>query len=366
MAVKEITRLGHWVYDPVSMGNLLANTEWRPTALSGEGELETNEVAEVLATEIRSPRTSTGAVEPLEYVNIVLDDTEIKQYISLCGRHDALTAPPRQHTFAGEWVTFGDGLVDALRSRYPGLAWTTLKYRRSVRIVAKAGAGDITQPFSITLWGYRYKEEELARIVDTTTLDPSIMIRDRTTGRTLSISKSPISINFDSWDRLPGGPKQDKPIIMPFFRWARNSQATTPNTEYQFRFDTGFVAAQEQDLYFPFDRENTALWIKGLGARAATNLKYVWITNTGDVLHKEHPKGKILVSTTNNPIHFGAAQPLWPDNIPLYYAVPRFANDSLLLYKDLGYVAMQDNGTAVAANSVYIALNGVIFELPTA
>lgn len=363
---KELSILGQWTHT----GTLAANTEWQPSAASGNAELDTDELAEVLYLEITPPVLPDGTIEPLEHVWPVLDETPIREYVNLCGRKDALMGPRMRHTYEGMIVPFGMGIVDSLHrpNPAPGLTATTLKYKDKLRIIARAGATDITQPFTITAWGYRYTEEELARILSapeySPVLNPSVTINDRGRGRVFSLSKAPIQVNAANWDRLPGGAKQEKPIIMPFFRWSRNAKATTVNMEYQFRYDiVGNVDLPEMDLYFTFDIKAKALLVKGLGVRAATNLKYTWINLSADTLHKEHPKGKLLTTVDYNPLHFGMAYPFWPADLPMYYAIPRFAGDDLLIYKELGYIAIQDNGTQVAANSVYVAINGVLFEM---
>lgn len=366
MAAKEITILGEWLYDAAANGPLAANTEWRPSASQGKAELDTKEVAEIAYIEIRSPITDTGVAEALDHVYVYLDETSVRQYVNLCGRHTANMGPPRPFIEGLVWVPFGKSIVDAVKDPIPALATTTLKYRQSARIVAVAGSTAITQNFLIRLWGYRYTEDELRRtLVDNygnpvTSINPSVSITDRTTGKTLYVSKPSIPISWDSWNILPGAPKQEKPIIMPYFRWAINKNATTPNTEYQYRFETGQVAQEEMNMYFPFDVNANALFVKGFGVRKADNLKYAWIALTSDTLHKEHPKGKFH---DFDELHFGASQPLRPDGYPTYFAIPRFADDSLLIYNDLAYVAIQDNQNPVAANSVYVALNGVYFEL---
>lgn len=363
MAAKELTILGNWLYDVTAYGNLAANTEWRPSAALGGAELETDEVAEVRYLEITPPINDDGTPQALDHIYFILDDKVTREYVNICGRNDALMFPRRQHVWANNVVYFGDGIVDAMKVKYPGIKSTTLKYKTRLQIVARAGDSAITKNFLIRAWGYKYKKDELPKILDSTIMDPSVQIVDRTRGKTLMLSKSPIPIDYDNWTRLPGGAYQDKPIIMPYFRWSINSKATTVNLEYQYRFDQQQVPSEEMDLYWKYDQhKDQALLINGFGVRAADNIKYAWIANTGDVLHKEHPKGKFLIDTNNNPLHFGLAYPLWPSNIPLYYSIPRFADDNMLIYGDLAYVAIQDNGTQVAANSVYVAVNGIKFE----
>jgi len=364
MASRELSVLGDWTCDVSTLtgGNQAANTEWAPTAASGNAELDADEVAEIKRVEVYSPMNEL-VPEALEHVWLVLDDVPIRQYVNICGRNDALMAPPEQYVLNGAPIPFGDIIVDALKSPQPALASTTLKYKHRVRVVTRAGATAITQDYRIILWGCRYRQDELKQITNGASMPISVSITDKTRGKTFTASKGSIPIDRDNWVRLPGGPKQDRPIIMPFWRWAINAAATNINLEYQFRHETGGVAIPEMDMYFDLERYDKAVFLKGLGIRAAANLKQTWIALTGDVLHKEHPKGRFPTTVGVNPLHFGAVQPLLgPEVKPTYFAIPRFAGDSLLLYKDLAYVAVVDNGTQVAANSVYAALNGVVFD----
>lgn len=362
MASRELSVLGDFRRDATALGPQAANTEWAPTAASGNAELDSDEVAEIRRMEIYSPMNGLTP-EALEHVWLVLDDVPIRQYVNICGRNDALMAPPAQYVLNGAPIPFGDGIIDALKAPQPALSSTTLKYKHRVRVVTRAGATPITQDYRIVLWGFRYREDELKRLVNGASMPISVTITDRTRNKTFTCNKGSIPIDRDNWVRLPGGPKQDRPIIMPFWRWAINALATTVNMEYQWRHESGGVAIPEMDMFFDLERYDKAILLKGLGIRAAENLKQTWIAVTGDPLHKEHPKGRFPTTPGVNPLHFGAVQPLLgPEMKPLYFTIPRFADDSLLLYKDLAYVAIQDNGTSVAANSVYAALNGVIFD----
>ncbi|GAI61827.1 unnamed protein product [marine sediment metagenome] len=76
-----------------------------------------------------------------------------------------------------------------------------------------------------------------------------------------------------------------------------------------------------------------------------------------------HPKGLIPTTLTNNPLHFGWADPFFPDTIPLYYAIPKLERP-YLIWNEIGQVIVQDDSTlAVVANGLAAALTGIRIEM---
>ncbi|GAJ02988.1 unnamed protein product, partial [marine sediment metagenome] len=180
-------------------------------------------------------------------------------------------------------------------------------------------------------------------------------------GRTLPISKAAIPVNGDTWRTLPGGKDQSIPKINPLIRYAYNLLATdAKGGDYQFRYSTGNVAETDEDMYFDFDKLDAVL-VEGLGIRpdAAGNLAKTALKIGGDY----HPKGLIPTTLTNNPLHFGWADPFFPSTIPLYYAIPKLERP-YLIWNEIGQVIAQDNGvTAVAINALIAALTGIRIEM---
>lgn len=350
------------LWDATHTGTQNAGTMWRPSPSDGGGELDADEVAEVVYVEIFSPTDGTGNAEDLRNVWLVLDGRSYRDYVVLNGRYDANMGPSIQHLHGRGFVAFGKGLREALKSGAPLLENTTPKARRSITVYTEAGSSNITGDYRIRVWGYRYKKPVLEMIVGGQQMPGDITIIDVARGRVVQLQRKSLPIDYDHWTQLPGGLDQETPAIHPFFRHARNAQQTTPNTTYDFRFSTGKVATDDEDLFFPYDVERKTLLIRGLGVRAAANLRYAWVEITADPNNKEHPKGKVPVSEYNNVLHFGHGYPLLPANLPLYYPIPAWRNKPLLIHEDKAFVAIQDNGTPVSANAVTVALNGVLIE----
>jgi len=356
MEHRELRVLGDWLRDSALLGNQLANTWWRPTPRAGGGELERNEVAEVVWAEIVSPVTALGADEVLARVSIILDDQSHVEYVCLSGIRQTCMAPPRQNIWGAKLYSFGTP-----GSNNP-LLNTTLKYTTRVSVECLAGGAPITQNYRVRLWGYVYKHNELADVFGTMQFPTQII--DRARDRVLTLSKSPIIVTPGTWKSLPGGRNQGPPKINPLARYAYNAAATNgARGEFQFRFETGNVITPEEEMYFDFD-EKDALLLQSLGVFAPANLDYTYLRISGDV----HPKGGLTntpgwpTRQFNNPLRYGWASPFFPANIPLFYTVP-LLEKPLLIWNEIGFPAVIDAGAVCAANSIIMALTGIRIEM---
>lgn len=344
--------------DYLHTGAQAVNTWARPTPLAVNGELETHERGEVVYAEIWSPVTGLGVEEELRKVILVADGEELGSYISLSGIRATVMAPPKDRIWAGRLVAFGTPM-----SNNP-LLNTTVKYKHSITVNCQAGPTvAITQDYRVRLWGYVYQETELPRVFGTMMFPAQL--RDSARNRTITLSKSPIAVNGDSWLTLPGGKDQSIPKINPFVRWAYNLLATDGmQGDYQLRFDVGNVNESEENMYFSFD-EKDALLIQGLGVKAAANLARTGLMIDGDY----HPKGRTtrvaLFPTTIgiNELNFGHLAPFAPVAHPYYAAIPLLSRP-YLIWNEIGMVVIRDDGTApVAANSTLVALTGIRLEM---
>lgn len=369
--MRDLAILGDFLYDVSKYGELAPNTEWRPSARLGNAELGTRQVAEIRAMAIIPPvvidqDAGTRTAQELRDVYLVLDDDySLQPFMNLSGTDTTLMTPDPRKVEHGKVIYFGDSIVDVVRQGQPTVNQLVRaaipRYRQQVRVVARAGATPITQNFRIILLGHVYYEEELPLLLDSRVLSGRVQIRDRARGVELAFDKGEIPIDFENWQRLPGGSRQSKPIIHPFWRHARNAQPTTINTPYQFRFETGGVASSHEELWFPYDRSSydKAILLRGLGVRYAPNLAYAYIHNTAGGKHEIYPRNKVKIDAEWNPLHFGLLPFVDPTQVQ-YRPIPRL---DYLIYQDEIYVAIQDNGKApVAANSVHVAVNGVIFD----
>lgn len=350
------------LYDwTIPLGTLphVANTWQNPTPRAGGGELEKDEVAEVVFCEIVPPVTGPGVTELLRRVVINLDDVECP-YISISGIRDHLMCPPKQHIWGNKLWSFGTPA-----SNQP-LLNTTLKYTDRVSISALAGAANITTQYRIILWGFVYKHRELPGVFGTMQFPATIV--DKARGRILTLAKSPIMVSAQTWKQLPGGKNQSVPKVNPYGRFAFNFAATDgAQGEYPFRFETAQVLNASEDMYWDFGPMD-ALLIKGVGMYAGvpgTNLNWTYLMIDGDI----HPKGGLPTMPgwptrpLNNPIRYGWGSPVWPVILPLYYAVP-LLDRAMLVWNEKAYLACRDSGVGVvAANAVVACVTGTRIEM---
>lgn len=275
----ELQVLGDWLHT----GAQAANTWWTPTPQAGLGELEAHEVGEVVFLEVFSPVTGGGAEESLKKIVLILDGKSYHAYVSVSGIRASVMFPPKVHIMGRELVALGVPMVNAVRNAAPMLVGICPKFRRTLTIEALAG-GAITQDYRIRAWGYRYEAADLPRVVGR--VGGPFEVRDQQRGRALVVDYPVIDVAEETWGQLPGGQDQKVPKINPLLRYAYNAVATTVNTPYQFRYETGNVADRDENLYFPYDIEDRHLIVKGIGVRAPANLARTYM----DVDGSPHPK----------------------------------------------------------------------------
>ncbi|MBA7599330.1 hypothetical protein ES703_06362 [subsurface metagenome] len=339
-------------------GAQAVNTWQRPTPAAVFGELQADERAEIVYAEIWSPVTVPGVEEELRKVVIIADGEELGRYVSLSGIRATVMAPPKDRIWAGRLYSFGTPM-----SNNP-LLNTTIKVKQNVTVACLCGPTvAITMAYRVRLWGYIYKNSELPRVFGTMQFPAAL--KDNARNRILTLSKSPIPVNKDSWLTLPGGKDQSIPKINPFARYAYNLLATdTRAGDYQFRFETGGVAETDENMFWEFD-EKEALLIEGLGVKAAGTLARTGLWIAGDY----HPKGpttlRSLFPTTVgiNELNFGHLAPFAPVAHPYYAAIPKLARP-YLIWNEIGGPVIRDDGTAaVGANAVLLALTGIRLEM---
>jgi len=357
-------------------GALAADTWVRPTPLAVLGELETDERAEIIYAEVWSPVSLTGD-EALKKIIIVADGEELGRYISLCGVRAACMAPPKDRIFGRQLYSFGSPL-DVSQTIQNPLANTTIKIRQNVTVNCLAGPASavppespITVAYRIRLWGKVYKSSELSRFGQ---MGFPAYMHERTRNRTMLLNKSSIPINGETWLTLPGGRDQSIPKVNPFARYAQNLLASDAQQgDYQFRLQTGGVLEEQENLYFEFD-ELDALFVEGLGVKTgaipylATNIGRVGLRIDGDY----HPKGMTTrtslfpVTVGINELNFGHLAPMAPVAHPYYATIPKLPQP-YLIWNEIGYVVMRDDGVGAVAlaipNNVIVALTGTRIEM---
>lgn len=344
--------------DYTHTGAQAADTWAKPSPRDVGGELEKDERAEVVFAEVVQSPVSGGGEEILKKIIPVLDGEKFGSYVSLSGTLSTVMAPPKRSIWAGKLYSFGTP-----KSTHPLLS-TTLKYSEHITFECLAGAGGITGDYRIRLWGFVYKVDELSRAFNGGVMLFPSEIKEKARNRVCPIVKGAIPINGATWKTLPGGKDQSIPKINPFVRYAFNKVATDGKSgDYQFRYTTGNVDDSDEDMYFDFDALD-ALLVESVGIRAdfAGHLAETALLIAGDY----HPKGLIPTDYDDNPLHFGLVYPFIQKpglpEMPFYYSIPKFEK-AYLIWNEKGMVIVRDDGTAVTADDLIVALTGIRIEM---
>ena len=343
------TLLADFYYDHDTEGDLSAGSKWEPSAK----KLETNQCAEITHFVIYPP-TSAGVGLDLLYVFPVIDGAGIEEYVLFPGRYEWNIQPFPRNCIGASPVPLQLGT--------PGesmLLNTTLKAIDSIGIRAFAGSSAVTASFRIQVYGVLYNGDEALRSVYGDRVygeGASEELYDAARDASLTVTKPAVDVAVDNFDMFVGGVRQQKPIVMPFVRFARNKAATTANTLYEFDRTAGQAETWE-NLYFDFD-EREALFLRYLGVRTVDHLKYLGV-KIGD---RVYPKPNMFRVDTMNTMHFGLAYPYLASDIPLFFPLPRLER-GYLIHNIKGRVVVQDDGTSVSANNIVVATAGIRVSL---
>lgn len=372
MAYPELRLLGTWTHT----GTLAANTSWAPPALETtdpqlpQGYLAGNQVGEVAFAVIYSPVEANGTVDDLSFVRLVLDG-QVYPYIVLSGRQDTAMAAPLNRIRRGKVISFGQPTIG--RNGNPGnpLEATCPKFIKWASIEATAGATAVNANFIVQLYGYAYDAVALASQMPEYSV-PNFNIQDALNNRTFKVMGRLVEAKGNwkgNWKTLMGGTQQQPAsgsVIHPLVRFARNANATSANSAYQFQYqnssETPAVAAAHNNLYFDL-AEDQAILAKRFGIRspqptsAGAALAAAWI-QTGSEQQQRHPQGGMDVAFDANSFSFG----LGMAETNKFDAVPELPQGDQLLWNEVAYPTVVDNGKSVAANAVMIAFAGLLIE----
>jgi len=343
------TLLADYYYDYSDEGSLGAGDTW-----TQDTSLESDQVAEITHIEVFSP-ISGGTAGDLKRLVLTIDGQDMGQYCLINPYYWHNTAPPRAFIYNTVWQ-FGPG---AIAETHP-LMNPTFKAKKKFGIKATAGDSAVSSSFRIRIYGYLYQgEDHLRRIFGDRAYTDTATIVDRNRGVSLDVTKDAVDVSIDNWDEMVGGVKQAKPIVYPVVRYAYNASATTANTPYEFSYTADQVATAEENLFFDYD-ENEAMFIQSLGVRSVNHLKYAGI-KIGD---RKYPaeNGFRVDYPVAHPLHFGHGYPLFPQDSPVFYAVPRL-NWGFLIHDEKGRVFVQDDGNSISADNIVVAIQAIYVSL---
>lgn len=352
------------LYDVTVTGGLAANIRTK----IGEDttrKILSQQAVEICEVEIVPPTVGgTGAGEALEQIKLIIDG---EQYLG--GDHliiradlDSLFAPPKPSNL-GEIQTgvnqgkrnvfkLGLGLPDlaGIIQAMPGkiLENTTAKTRLEGNIDVEVLVGNtaILADFRIILKGWRYRTQETINKFLRAVYGQAkrIPMMDPVSGRDFSFTYPAIATSTENFTKTIGGDDQDpnKVLVRRLLRWARNSKATTPNTDYSLSFDDDNVDTRDEDMEFDVPR-NRLLIVNKLGVRPGTNHLFTKVEINNEVMTREE-----TVPAAKNDLIFGRKTAIGA-------GIQAFAHDfrqlpalqPLFISNETGEIIIRDDGTAI-------------------
>ncbi len=322
--------------------------------ISSAYDLPPKEVIEVYRVEVIPPvDADTGRIKRLRYVTVRASGKEFDTI-----RINSVMAPAEAHQNLAVALNLGVPLLHApVIGRIPSAVEnTTLKFKPGDSIDVKvvpdeALTGD--EAVTVKLKAARVRDEDVLRSVVGVSTFSKVVALDADVYTATSI---PISL--DTFNELPGGQAQSKPIIMPWVVWATNKQATTPNTPYDFTYPQ-FADYEWMTLSWNLVNKEEAYLVYAVAVWPHSNSKSIIFDVVGRETTLEYP-------TRPLPEVNWAMPPIYYDinvNKEFKRAGPRILAKPFLFHGVKGGIKIVDNGASIPARSVEVAVWGVVFKL---
>jgi len=326
-------------------GTQSKDSEW----ISPTYELAPDEVLEIYRMEIIPPVDTTAKViKKLKYVTLRIEDNE---YGTI--RINSIMNPLESPDNIGVAVNFGiPYLWRPITGKIPSaIEGTCPKVARGQRFCIKTVADeDITQDYTVVLKCARVRgANKLIEVIGTPLISVTFMLDTDVYTKTIPVS-------LETFDQLPGGLKQSVPQILPWFTYARNKVATTPNAWYEFDYPN-FVKEDWMDLSWNLVNKEVAYLVNAIGVIPHANSKALRLYVDGRITNPE-----FSITTTKN-FFYPAMTYSTDTNALLKRAGPRFLSKSFLFHGVKGGIQIVDNGTSIPADGIEVMIYGTKFVL---
>jgi len=339
------------VWDPVielaftHTGAQAAGEEW----ISSAYVLPPDEVLEIFRIEVIPPvDTTTKTIKKLRYVTLMIED---KEYDTL--RINSVMAPRKNPLNATYAIDLGvPYLHRPITGKIPTLLEGTCpKVARGQKLAVKVVADDSlssTDTYTVVLKAARVRgASKLVEVVGTSIISDSFSLA----GEPPILKTIPVSL--ESWDELPGGLRQSKPQIFPWFTYARNKQATTPNMWYDFDYDA-YAQYPWMDLSWNLVNKEAAYIVNYLGVIPHANSKALRLYIEGRITNPEFTTRPLPDDNFFVPAQFYSTD----TNASLKWAGPTKLSLPFLFHGVKGGIQIIDNGTSIPANGVEVHVYG--------
>ena len=320
-------------------------------------EVPPNEVIEVFKVMLIPPVDDTGKIYDVDVQ--IGSDTDMYETIHI----DSVMMPAEHPLHPSVAIDLGvPYLHRPILGRIPHpFEATTLKFKAGQKVMVKIVAReDIPSGVSFTVilrlaraHFARGFEARLADIVGAPSIDASFVLDADT------YTKSPVPVDIDHWDELPGGLKQTKPQIFPWVTYALNKAATTPNKWYDFDYPN-FVEETWMDLSWNLINKEVAYLVKAVGVHPHSNLYMTRLYVDGrptqlEYITKPLPYYNYFfpAMTFDANVNKNLKKPCGP----------RVLEKPFLFHGVKGGIQIIDNGTSIPANGVRVQVYGTVFIL---
>ncbi len=343
-------------------------------------------VREITDIEIIPPVSAGGAYEDLREIWLSLDNHPTQHYVNVSGVGTTLMFPHHSRMWGGRGasIRLGTPLWQLIQSGASNMALlnTTLKYNNQLTlnvhtVAGVTGAG--SNGWRVIIKGYEYDDAMLADLAKGWNNQVSLQTQVRRL-----LGQPPLNFTFvpagplsmATFTSYPGGTNQGAIKVNPYWHFAYNNaqtQAQTPYNMTNFNSLAGGstnVEDEFQDLGLEFRNNEDAFILHGFGIQAVQgasggpgqNLaRFGWWID-GDYLPELVGNQGFFVTPNVNDYAFGDALAAGlPTQRGLYLPIPRFRGQ-MLVYHNNAVPFIGANGSAIPADAVCVAMNGVLVE----
>jgi len=248
--------------------------------------IEDDEVAEVLGIEIIPPEDPT-TLDPVGdgYITFSPDGKEIeKDNLRIPIRKDINICPVKERVEGAKAMfVFGRPLADLLKTGQTQgnlLEHTCIHFKDKLDLTLYC-TQDITQPFTILVWGYIYNKEHIDENPITLSVGTHVEAYRKAS---YPINKTIVATS-KNWTKLPNGKEQDNPKIFTFVRRSTNANAISTVEDY-YLSERDENTPDNMGLYWYSDETKSKMYIfTHLGVRYNANLDRVSFKDTEGHYH---------------------------------------------------------------------------------
>ena len=334
-------------------------------------KIEDDEVAEVLGLEIIPPEDpDTLEADGDGYLTLSPDGKEIEKNHLRIPLNKNVNICPVKEKVEGKraMFVFGRPLADLLRTGQTSgnlLEFLCPHFEDKFDMTLYC-TSNITQEFTILVWGYIYRKEDIDAAGITLSVTDHVEPYRK---RTYPINKT-VPVTSKDWTKLPNGKEQDNPKIFTFIRRSSNANAISTVEDY-YMSERDENVDDNEGLYWYSEETKSKMYIfTHLGLRYNANVDRVSFKDTEGHYHPK--RGMYPWGTLDFGWSYGvnpARQK--PKEFGTYYLLPRIFGHGFYETYTVGFKALGSEGeeggvvvnakagTTIAADALDMVARGI-------